>query len=62
MTMYRVSWEIDIEAPSHYVAAMEALAIQRDPQSIATVFAVKDSADPRAPTIAIDLEPAEISA
>lgn len=42
MTMYRVTWEIDIDATSPYLAAMEALAIQRDPQSIATVFSVKE--------------------
>jgi hypothetical protein len=40
--MYRVIWEIDIEADSPLAAAKEALAIQRDPQSIATVFLVND--------------------
>jgi hypothetical protein len=40
--MYRVVWEIDIEADSPLAAAKEALAIQRDPQSIATVFLVND--------------------
>lgn len=62
MTMYRITWEIDLEAPSAYLAAMEALAIQRDPRSIATVFSVKDSSDRHAPAVVIDLEPAEISA
>ncbi|MHB1826798.1 MAG: hypothetical protein ACYCV6_03770 [Steroidobacteraceae bacterium] len=37
---FRVSWVIDIEADSAEAAAREALRIQRDPQSIATVFTV----------------------
>lgn len=39
---YFVSWEIDIEAASAEAAALEALRIQRDPESIATVFHVID--------------------
>ncbi len=42
MTMYAVSWEIDIEADSPMEAAQKALEIQRDPESIATVFLVSD--------------------
>lgn len=37
---YRIVWEIDIEASSHKEAAEEALKIQRDPESLATVFDV----------------------
>jgi predicted ATPase with chaperone activity len=37
---YRVMWEIDLCATSAREAAKQALAIQRDPQSNATVFAV----------------------
>lgn len=37
---YRVTWEIDIDAASPRDAAEKALNIQRDPNSIATVFAV----------------------
>lgn len=37
---YRVRWEIDVEADSPELAAWEALHIQRDPNSIATVFTV----------------------
>lgn len=37
---YRVMWEIDIEATDPETAARRALAIQRDPNSIATVFKV----------------------
>lgn len=37
---YRVIWEIDIKADSAEGAAREALKIQRDPDSIATVFDV----------------------
>ena len=37
---FRVSWAIDIDADSAEAAAREALRIQRDPDSIATVFTV----------------------
>jgi hypothetical protein len=40
MTLYRVKWEIDIQADSAEEAAREALAIHRDPESIATQFDV----------------------
>jgi hypothetical protein len=43
LTMYRVKWEIDIEAGSHEEAALKALQIQRDPSSIATVFDVVEA-------------------
>jgi len=39
--MYKVIWEIDIDdAESPKDAAEQALAVQRDPESIATVFEV----------------------
>jgi hypothetical protein len=37
---YHITWEIDMDAGSFREAAAEALRIQRDPQSIATVFTV----------------------
>jgi hypothetical protein len=40
MTTYRVTWEIDIEAKSAKEAAKQALFVQRDPYSTATVFDV----------------------
>lgn len=40
--MYRVIWEIDIDAETPLEAARKALCMQRDPESIATAFAVKD--------------------
>lgn len=40
MTDYRLVWEIDIDAASPLEAAKEALAVMRDPSSIATVFDV----------------------
>lgn len=40
MKEYRVQWTIDIDASSPEEAAREALAIQRDPASIATVFTI----------------------
>ena len=39
--MIRVCWEIDVEARTPMEAARKALAIQRDPESIATVFDVQ---------------------
>lgn len=38
---FKVSWEIDIEAGTAEQAARQALAIQRDPESTATVFEVR---------------------
>lgn len=38
MAEYYVTWEITLEAEDAYEAAEKALAIQRDPESIATVF------------------------
>ncbi len=40
-----VTWEIDIDACSPEEAALEALKIQRDPESIATVFTVTNDDD-----------------
>lgn len=42
MTLYTVKWEIEIEADNPVAAAQEALAIQRDPESIATFFEVTE--------------------
>jgi hypothetical protein len=38
---YKVAWHIDIDADSPEDAARKALAIQRNPESIATVFNVR---------------------
>jgi len=46
MPEYRVRWEIDgIEADSPLQAARIALGIQRDPESIASVFLVQPMYD-----------------
>jgi len=42
MSKFRVMWGLEIDAPSPAHAADEALKIQRDPESIATVFAIED--------------------
>ena len=55
MTAYLVKWEIDIDAESSEEAAQEALRIQRDPRSVATVFQVRDAE--RLITHEIDLNP-----
>lgn len=39
---YIVRWEVEVEANSHEEAAEEALAMQRDTSSLATVFDVRD--------------------
>ncbi|NTY62204.1 hypothetical protein [Mycolicibacterium sphagni] len=39
-TECRVTWEIDIDADNPHAAAAKALAIQRNPESIATFFGV----------------------
>ena len=39
--MIRCCWEIDVDARTPREAARKALAIQRDPESIATVFDVQ---------------------
>ena len=58
MTEYHVTWEIDLDAASPQEAAEHALAIQRDPDSAATVFDVTDSTGT---TDRIDLEGADES-
>lgn len=40
MNSYFVQWFIDLDAASPEDAARKALAIQRDPTSLATVFSV----------------------
>lgn len=40
LSIYRVRWEIDLEATSAKEAAQMALSIHRDPKSIATIFDV----------------------
>ena len=42
MAQFLVIWEIDIEAATPREAAERALAIQRNPKSIATCFKVED--------------------
>lgn len=47
MSMFRVTWRIDHDAETPYEAACKALAIQRDPASIATCFQVRDRSGSR---------------
>ncbi|MHB0965300.1 MAG: hypothetical protein ACYC36_02490 [Bellilinea sp.] len=54
-TTYTVTWNIDIfDADSPREAAEKALAIHRDPSSVATVFSVEDNTTKI--TSVIDLE------
>lgn len=54
MNDYIVRWEIDIEAENPQNAARQALAIHRNPESIATVFIVEDKANKD--TISVDVQ------
>lgn len=58
MKTYHVTWEIDIDADSPEAAAREALRIQRDAASSATVFCVwdEDGIDTTVDLAAIDGE------
>lgn len=40
---FKVKWEIDVEAQTHEEAARSALDIMRDPESLATVFWVREN-------------------
>ncbi len=42
MKTYHITWEIDIDAETPREAAEQALEIQRDANSLATVFSVKE--------------------
>jgi hypothetical protein len=52
MALYYVKWEIDVEAESAFDAAKIALDIQRDPESIATIFTVRKHTG--GPTLRVD--------
>ena len=54
MKSYHVLWEIDIDADSPEDAAREALLIQRDPASSATVFGVTEEDSDL--TVTVDIE------
>lgn len=51
---YLVDWSISIDAENPTEAAAQALEMQRDPESIATVFTVR-KADSTEPAIVVDL-------
>ncbi|MCQ8773106.1 hypothetical protein [Streptomyces telluris] len=53
MPNFTVVWEIDLDAHGHADAVHQALAIQRDPQSSATVFTVHGTDN----TAHLDLDP-----
>lgn len=63
MGHYRVAWEIDVEASSPQEAAWEALAIQRDRTSTATVFDVQfvTYGGVRGRIITVDLEKEDVA-
>lgn len=52
---YIVTWTIEIEAVSHEVAAVLARDTQLDPDSIATVFEVREAFGISPKTVVVDL-------
>jgi hypothetical protein len=56
MAEHRVYWEIDVDAETVGEAAEKALAIQRDPKSIATVFHVSRLGRPGVRTVDLQAE------
>lgn len=54
---FTVEWRIDLYADSPEAAARKALAIQRDPDSIATVFHVTPNEGDRSVGVDVDLGP-----
>jgi len=52
---YVVTWEMDIEAETPEAAAAKALEIHRDPESVATFFAVREVDTDTA--VIVDLDP-----
>lgn len=58
MKTYIVQWEIEIDAESALGAAQEALRIQRDESSLATVFSVKEKSSKK--TLEIELDSAGV--
>jgi N-acetyl-beta-hexosaminidase len=42
MAKFQITWEIEIDAPSHETAAMRAAKVMRDRQSTALHFYVSD--------------------
>lgn len=58
MKHYLITWQFDVEGDfTPEEAAAEALRVQRNPLSVATVFNVKDVAT--GATVTIDLNPEE---
>lgn len=56
MANFRVHWVIDVEDESPHDAAAQALKIQRDPKSIATMFNVIDEEGRRFDIDVLDLD------
>jgi hypothetical protein len=54
MPNYRVIWRIDVEAESAVAAAERALKVQRDPESIASLFEVVECPSPGAANRSFD--------
>ena len=56
MKTYIVIWEMEIEAENKLEAAELAREIQKDPESVATVFTVQDTEDKSVETLDSDPE------
>ena len=66
MPTYRVIWRIDIQAESAVAAAERAREVQRDPESVASLFEVIERPGPgretdhSTPRIAVDVREAAV--
>jgi crotonobetainyl-CoA:carnitine CoA-transferase CaiB-like acyl-CoA transferase len=54
MSLFRVAWEIEIEADNHLEAAQKALDCQKDPFNEATQFYVQNSRSKK--VVSVDLQ------
>lgn len=59
MKHYMVVWHMDFIAASPHEAAQMALAVQRNPESIATIFNVSDCDDDDIGIVCVDLQEEE---
>ncbi len=58
---YFVTWTMDIDADTPEEAARKAFKIHRDPESIATVFTVRDNFNGKAKVYDVDPSTLEVT-
>jgi hypothetical protein len=55
MNKYRVVWEIDVDAESEREAAEQARDLQRDDESLSTVYSVYDCRTSKSEPVVVDV-------